>query len=240
MLNALYAPRQLFSVSYGMGVVLSGPSDLTEHAVCFWSRQLPQGVSVELASWMSERAHELQLLWRDVSRMNRSRGMWQELTAVLEERDPTCAWTRNYDGLYFDSQLMAVTRTVHAGRRKRAVSLDLLLDSFATKPDLLVPLRRSDVYLPELERRAFPGQDKRQLKLVLSQLMAWRDKAVAHSQLGEVLPPLAWSRLDQAVTAVTDVFLQYSLRLTGVRYHVDFDGPQWKTWHSIFSRPLFP
>jgi hypothetical protein len=47
-------------------MVLADDSHLTNDAIQFWSEQLLEGVSPELAGWLGERVTEVQLLWANV------------------------------------------------------------------------------------------------------------------------------------------------------------------------------
>ena len=221
-------------------MVLAGDEHLTQDALMFWGTHLPGGVDDELRSWLKARVEETQLLWQNVGWLNRSRRMLRELSEKLEARDPTNSWTRQYERIYFDSQLMNITRTVHAGRRRtpRRASLTLLLEEFSRKPELLGAL--VGTWAPEeLQSPADPSADLEDLKRLVRPLMPWRDKAVAHLEMNRRLPDLAWSELDDAIDGVTQTFWLYSLRLTGVRHQVDHDGPPWQDWQEVFRQPLF-
>lgn len=219
-------------------MVISGPERLTQDALMFWARA--GGVSDDLRAWLGEQVEETQILWQQVGWLDRSRRMLIELTDQLEARDPTNAWTRQYERIYFESQLMTLTRTVHSNRRKgvRRASLTLLLDGFGRRPELLGAL--SGTWAPEeLHEPADPAADRLKLGRLMKPLMPWRDKVVAHLELDLRLPDLAWTELDDAINGVIDVFHRYSLRLTGVRYQVDHEGPEWQKWQKVFTQPLF-
>ena len=96
-------------------MVLAGADHLTQDSLTFWTTHLGE-VPDDLRVWLKERVDEIQILWPNVGRLDRSRRMWKELSEQLEARDPTNPWTRNYDGLYFDTQVMILTKTVNAGR----------------------------------------------------------------------------------------------------------------------------
>lgn len=96
------------------GMALAGPERLTLDAVYFWRREFGS-VSKDLEEWLGERVQELAFLWGHIVRMNQSQAMWRELTDRLEAVDPTNPWTRHYDGVYFESQVLSVTRIVRAG-----------------------------------------------------------------------------------------------------------------------------
>ncbi len=90
--------------------VLIDASLYENEAVNFWLRRLG-GVTEELRDWFGARAVEIHHLRSYIHRMNRSRRMWRQLSDQLEARDPTNPWTRNYDGLYLGSQVMAVAES---------------------------------------------------------------------------------------------------------------------------------
>jgi hypothetical protein len=222
-----------------LAVVLADGNYLAGDAITFWAEQLRGPVPDDLAQWLRERVMEVQLLWRDVTGLNRTRGMWKELTGALEARDPTCAWTRNYDRLYVDSQVMRLTRMVQSRNRPEHVSLNKLLGHFLETPEVLgiIQGRRS---LPSIVNPADPVADLDYLKKLVRRLRQLRDKSIAHTELDVRLPELDWPEMDKAIDGVTAIFSHYSARLTGVNYQVDFDEPRWSTWKSAFSEPLFP
>lgn len=99
-------------------MVIADAERMAQYALTFWRRQ---GVDVtdELEAWITERVSEVQYLWGHVIRMNPSRGMWKELTEKLEATDPTNLWTRHYDLVYVESQILSVTRARPASARRR-------------------------------------------------------------------------------------------------------------------------
>jgi hypothetical protein len=221
-------------------VVLAGSEHLAQDALTFWASHLPGGVPEDLGAWLKDRVEETQVHWQNVGWLIRSQRMLKELTEQLEARDPTNPWTRRYERIYFESQLMALTRMVNSSQRKgtRRTSLTLLLDEFSRRPELLGPL--SGGLTPEgLSEPADPAADRLELKRLIKPLTPWRDKAIAHLELDVRLPDLAWSQLDDAIDGVVDVFRRYSLRLTGVHYQVDHEGAPWQDWQRVFMQPLF-
>lgn len=54
-----------------------------------------------------------------------------------------------------------------------------------------------------------------------------------------VAPDLAWEDLDRAIDAVTSIFEQYSLRLTGVAYEVRYEKVDRRNWQKVFTQPIF-
>jgi hypothetical protein len=219
-------------------MVLADGAYMGEDAVRFWHEQLRGPVPDDLATWLRQRVAEMQVLWRDVARMNRSRTMWTELTERLEARDPKCAWTRHYDGLYADSQVMLLARTVTAASRPGHVCLNRVLTSIAERPEILSPITTYR-HLSSVVDPAEPIADRERLKKLVRPLMPMRDRAIAHTELN-VRVSLSWNQIDEAVSGVTDVFSHYSQRLTGVNYQVDFERPPWSNWRSVFSESLFP
>jgi hypothetical protein len=219
-------------------MVLAGKEHLTQDALTFWASQLSEGVSDHLREWLSMRVEEVQVLWQNVGRLDRSRRMWKELSEQLEARDPTNPWARNYDRMYFDSQLLILTRTVLSGRRRdsRRASLALLLEEFRKWPQLLGPVAARDA----LHQAAEPDADMAELRRLLRPLLPWRDKYVAHIDLDlDGIPEPQWHQLDDAIDGVTDVFGLYSLRLTGVNYQVVHEVPGGRTGkRSSCSRSL--
>jgi hypothetical protein len=213
--------------------------DLGDYAVNFWNGHLPEPVSTELEAWIKHEIRVLLLLWRDVGRLNRNRDMWQELTRELEKIDPSCAWTRHYDRLYFESQLLLMTRTVKAGNRKHTASLEKLLKGFSAHPELLGPLATGIINLPDVSQQAKPNEDIASLDQMMKPLMILRDKAAAHTEIGARLPDLGWNEIETGIVMITEIFKQYSQRLTGNNFQVEFDHPVLKTWHSAFMKPLF-
>ena len=136
---------------------------------------------------------------------------------------------------------MTLTRMVNSKRRKgaRRTSLTLLLKEFGKRPELLGALPAGWWTPDELTEVADPAADISELQRLIKRLSPWRDKAVAHLELDVTLPDIAWSELDDAIDGVIDVFRRYSLRLTGVRYQIDHEGPPWQDWQKVFMQPLF-
>ena len=83
-------------------MVIAGDDYLTNDAIMFWGSHSPGDISDDLKAWLNIRVPEVQELWRTVGTMDRRRGMWLELREQLESRDPTNAWTRQYDDLYIE------------------------------------------------------------------------------------------------------------------------------------------
>jgi HEPN superfamily AbiU2-like protein len=223
-------------------MVLAGPDEMAADAVVFWRKHLGHGLTPDLTDWLTARVHEVQLLWRDIRFLNRTRAMWQQLSAEIERRDPTNPWTRNYDQLYFEAQVIRLARTVHSKKsRPEAVSLGRLLSALAEKPQFLVALEDDGwpTVPPELQAGADARHDMTELRRLLGPLMAWRDRAIAHTERASDLPTLAWEELDNAIVAVNDVFHRYSRRLTGADYQIEFAGGQWENWQEVFRQPLF-
>lgn len=220
---------------------LAGPAELTRDAVAFWRRQL-SAFPGDLEGWLGDRVSEVQFLWGHVVRMNGSQGMWKELTESLEERDPTNAWTRHYDGIYFESQVLHITRLVRAGQRTAAEqhpsSLGLLLRAFATRQELLGPIT-GPFAAESLNVHADPLADLGQLEQMISDLMDLGNRTVAHIDIGEPVPSIEWNDLEEATEAVTSTFERYSLRLTGVNYKVRYEDTPWRDWQSVFREPVF-
>jgi hypothetical protein len=217
-------------------MVKAGTEYLTNDALMFWGSQFPGGISDDLKAWLSIRVPEVQELWRTVGTMDRRRGMWLELREQLESRDPTNAWTRQYDDLYIEAQIIALCKTVFSKRRKgrRPAALSILLNEFRQRPELLLPIVgwRADA--------ADPVADRAQLAKLLRPIVPWRDSVVAHIEVDPNVQPLEWSAIDAAVTGVSVIFKRYARRLTGVNYQIDHEGPEWRTWQRVFSEPLFP
>lgn len=165
--------------------------------------------------------------------------MWQELTQELEKFDPSCAWTRHYDRVYFEAQLLLITRSVKARRGRGSASLENLLRVFAEKPEMLNPLATGIIQLPDVHNQADPRSDIADLDQVMKPIMILRDKFAAHTEMDATLPDFGWSDLDACISLVTNIFKQYSQLLTGSNFQVEFDDPVLKTWHSIFKKPLF-
>ena len=162
------------------------------------------------------------------------------LSEPLEAADPTNPWTRNYDSLYFDSQLVALTRLVFTKKsRERQVSLGTVLDAFSRQPALCGELELGHRQLVCGPGPVDPIADKATIEAAVVPLMPWRDKRVSHIDRDETLPAITWEELDIAIHAVTEVFSRYSSRLTGVNYHVDFNDPGWHQWRTVFQHPLF-
>lgn len=222
-------------------MAIADGKSVARDAVAFWQRQLPN-VSEDLKVWLEEWVVDLQYLWGHVLRMNGSQAMWRELTDRIEMIDPTNSWTRHYDGIYFESQVLHITRLVREGQRRRKeqrpASLGRLLKAFEARPELLGSL--SGPWTADaLQHEADPMADRRHLNRLAREVFEVRDRAVAHVDVGEKLPSIAWEDLDAAIEAVTMVFEQYSLRLTGLTYRVRYDSVDWRNWKKIFTQPIF-
>ena len=127
----------------------------------FWQRQLKSAVPDDIAQWLREQVADIQILWSHVGRMNRSRGMWKAREwSHSRRRILTNAWTRNYDGLYLDSQLMCLTRLAYPSRSTN-VSLMSILTGFAQWPQLHQTLRTNSQVSPERASALDPTTDKR-------------------------------------------------------------------------------
>jgi hypothetical protein len=114
-----------------------------------------------------------------------------------------------------------------------------LLDEFRLHPELLGPIHGSRAN-GDLLIAPKPDDDRSEMARLLKRIFPLRHRAIAHIEVDPQIPPFEWEELDQAVVGVTQIFSLYSRRLTGVRYQVDDEGPQWKTWQRVFSEPLFP
>jgi hypothetical protein len=125
-------------------MVIAGDDYLTNDAIMFWGSQSPGDISDDLKAWLNIRVPEVQVLWRTVGTMDRRRGMWLELREQLECRDPTNAWTRQYDDLYIEAQIIALCKTVFSKRRKgrRCAALSILLNEFRQRPQFAASYRR--------------------------------------------------------------------------------------------------
>ena len=214
-------------------------TDLADDAIAFWTRYFPGGVSPEDDRWIRREIRVLMILWRDIGRLNRNRDMWQELTNELEKFDPACAWTRHYDRIYFEAQLLLITRSVKARRDRNSASLENMLKGFEERPEMLKPLDTGIIQLPDVHRQARPSSDIADLDRLMKPVMILRDKFAAHTEMDATVPDFGWSELEACIELVTKVFTHYSQRLTGCNFQVEFDDPALKTWHSTFRQPLF-
>ena len=213
--------------------------DLANSAVAFWSRQLAQPISPEVDEWIRRQIRVLLILWRDIGRLNRNRDMWKELTQELEKVDPFCAWTRHYDRIYFEAQLLLITRSVKAGRSKNASSLENIVSGFEERPEMLRPLDTGNVQLPDVHQQADPRGDISDLDRLMKPIMILRDKFAAHTEMDAMAPDFGWDDLEACIGLITKIFTHYSQRLTGCNFQVEFDNPELKKWHSAFRKPLF-
>jgi hypothetical protein len=213
--------------------------DLADGSIAFWNRYLSDGVSSEDDQWIRREIRVLMILWRDIGRLNRNRDMWQELTNELEKVDPTCAWTRHYDRIYFEAQLLLITRSVKARSGKSSASLENMLKSFEERPEMLKPLDTGIIQLPDVHQQARPRSDIADLDRLMKPIMILRDKFAAHTEMDATLPDFGWSDLEACIELITKVFKHYSQRLTGCNFQVEFDDPALKKWHLTFGEPLF-
>lgn len=213
--------------------------DLAAGAIAFWNRYLPEGMSSETDQWIRREIRVLMILWRDIGRLNRNRDMWQELTQELEKFDPTCAWTRHYDRIYFEAQLLLITRSVKARRGMNSASLENMLKGFEERPEMLEPLETGMIQLPDVHQQARPRLDIADLDRLMKPIMILRDKFAAHTEMDATVPDFGWNDLEACIELITKVFKHYSQRLTGRNFQVEYDDPALKGWHSIFREPLF-
>ncbi|HVX23320.1 MAG TPA: hypothetical protein VHB02_18410 [Acidimicrobiales bacterium] len=161
--------------------------------------------------------------------------MWTDLTTVIERRDPRCGWTRHYDGLYVDSQLLAISRIFHA-KQQNSVSLSQLLDEMRGYPDLLKSLDGYRVSR-ELGRALDPKRDKAELRTAVNEVLPWRDQVIAHISRKPRPSDFSWEYLDSAIQKLTTIFKVYAFRIMGANYLVDKSvGTR---WHSVFSEALY-
>lgn len=222
-------------------MVVVGPEEMAGDATVFWQKHLAQQWTPDLGEWLRARVEEICLLWRDIGFLNRSRGMWKELSKEIEKRDPTNPWARNYDLLYLEAQVVRLGRVVHAKQNRPTVSLRKLLTHLSERPQILVAL--VDDGMPpvpeELLTAADPHKDSADLKQLMRNIMAWRDKVIAHTEQTAQLPALEWVELDDAIVAVSEVFRRYALRITGMSYQIEHVGGRWQEWQSVFCQPLF-
>jgi len=136
---------------------------------------MPAGVPEDLAQWLGDRVAEIQILWAHVGTMNRSRGMWKILSEALEAADPTNPWTRNYDRLYFDSQLVTLTRMVFVKRgRQRQMPLTSVLEAFSLRPEVCGVLSPSHRIPNDRRGPVDPVGDKAAMMASVQRLMPWR------------------------------------------------------------------
>ena len=224
---------------YGFHMVQNPLNDLADGAIAFWKRHLPNGLSSVTDEWIRQEIRVLMILWRDIGRLNRNRDMWQELTLELEAVDPNCAWTRHYDRIYFEAQLLLITRSVKARRGRNSASLENLLKGFEERPEMLEPLDTGTIQLPDVRQQARPRSDIENLDRLMKPIMILRDKFAAHTEMDATLPDFGWNDLEACIKLITDVFKHYSQRLTGCNFQVEFDDPELKRWHSTFRAPLF-
>lgn len=202
----------------------------TSAAVALWRRELGS-VSPDLATWLQERCEDVHILWGDIRRLVRSRNMWRDLTEVLEARDPTNAWTRDYDDLYFEAQILRLTR-VFRGQ----VSLLTFLKDFEGQPRLCGRLTTPG--LPDDLREAIdPAADRNALGRQLAPLDAWRNKRIAHIDRERDLADVRQHELGPMVDAVAGVFGRYTWRITGMDYQLAF--PTSSRWKNVFTQPIF-
>jgi hypothetical protein len=207
--------------------------DAARDGVAFWTRQLG-AMTPELQSWLEERIEDVHLLWGDIQRLNRTKDMWGELTEVLEARDPTNPWTRNYDALYFEAQIMRLTR-VFSGQ----ISLVTILKDFERRPELCRKLTAR--LTPDSLREAVgPAQDRQRLGKLLAPVDYWRDKRIAHIDRERTLADVRLPDLGPMVDGVSEVFGRYASRLAGAEYGVTFPKrPPWTDWKQAFTVPIF-
>ena len=131
------------------------------------------------------------------------------------------------------------SRTQQTHKRISSRLLSILLEEFRLHPELLGPIRGPRAN-GDLLIEPNPDRDRDKMSALLKRILPLRHKAIAHIEVDPKIPDLEWEELDQAVLGVTEIFSIYSRRLTGVRYQVDDEGPQWKSWQRVFSEPLFP
>ncbi len=162
-----------------------------------------------------------------------------KLTKELEKVDPTCAWTRHYDRIYFEAQLLLITRSVKARRGKNSASLENMLKGFNERPEMLKPLDTGLIQLPDVHQQARPRSDIADLDRLMKPVMILRDKFAAHTEMDASLPDFGWSDLEACIELITKIFKHYSQRLTGCNFQVEFDDPDLKKWHLTFGKPLF-
>lgn len=214
--------------------------EVAADAIAFWQHNQGGSLSDADESWIRQQVGVLMTLWRDIGRLSRNRDMWRELTQELESIDPRCAWTRHYDRIYFEAQLLLLTRSVKARRRGRqTASLEHLVEGFAGRPWMTKRLDLGHIRLPDVGESVDPRADIANLNRVLKPLMTIRDKFAAHTEIGARLPEFGWPELDATIDAVIPVFSRYSQRLTGVVFQVDFSDSSLKGWHNVFRNSLF-
>lgn len=219
---------------------MTNPGDVPQGAVAFWRRQLPDGVPEELQTWIVEMESDVHVLWNHVGWMSWNRELWKRLSEPIQAADPRSDWKSHYDRLYFDSQVVTLTRLVFTKRsRPSQLSLSSLLDAFADQPTLCAPLSYTGRVLDSGFGQLDPAADKSIMQDHVRPLLVWRDKLVAHIERDARLPEIAWEELDLAIDALCDVFTRYSSRLTGSINIVDPGMIRWRDWRSVFQHPLF-
>jgi len=189
----------------------------------------------DFQDWKLTQVESLDKLAQDFVRVHRHRNMWADLSSVLEERDPRCGWTRHYDALYVDSQLLALTRICYSTQRN-SVSLSELLDAFRSRPELLIHLGGYRVEAG-LEKALYPKRDKAVIRAAVKKLEPWRNQFVAHISRNPRPQDFSWSDIETAITTLTQVFKLYAFRLTGVLYKVDASTST--NWHKVFAEGLY-
>ena len=168
-------------------------------------------------------------------RVHRHRSMWTDLSAVLEARDPRCRWTRHYDALYIDSQIVALTRICYS-TGTNSVSLSELLDAVRSRPELRVHLGGSQVKAG-YEKTLNPKKDKSLIRNAVSRLEPWRNQFVVHISRNPRPPDFSWLYLEDAIMTLTEVFKMLAFRITGA--HNEVDGSHGTGWRKVFADGLY-
>ena len=213
--------------------------NLADGAIAFWNRHLSEGVSSETDQWIRRQIRILMILWRDIGRLNRNRDMWQELTQELGKFDPGSAWIRHYDRIYFEAQLLLITRSVKARRGRNSASLENMLRGFEERPEMLKPLDTEIIHLPDVHQQAQPRSDISDLDQLMKPIMILRDKFAAHTEMETTVPDFEWSDLEACIALITKVFKHYSQRLTGCNFQVEFDDPALEMAFDIWTAAIY-
>lgn len=195
----------------------------------------------------------------DVLAASAERVIWNEVREAIEVRSSGTPDTflRHYNRLYAHAQSMAVRRLM-LYRSTDERSLSSLIKNFIVHPDVVTRERyardQADGPGPDWPAEARKIFDKRfggggenlsvqklqddlaRIADVCTKVTAYADNVVAH--VGRSVSPPTYVELDAAIDITEEMFVRYSLLLTGSSWILPpvIQDP----WHRTLDRPLFP
>lgn len=221
---------------------MAGPTPARQH----------EPIRIKWAGWLDR-------VKSDVLAASLERVVWKEVTEAIEEKasETPDTFVHHYCRVYSHAQSMAVRRLMlHRDADKR--SLSSLIKNFIVHPDVVTRERYAMGQVdgpgpdwPAEARKIFDKHfgdggenlsvpklqnDLSRVATICTKVTDYADNVVAH--VGRQVPSPTWGELDAAIDVTEEMFIRYSLLLTGSSWVLPPVIPA--TWRRTFDRPLFP